>query len=234
MRMALILFSVLALFIALVLFVDGKLTLRQVDPATDDSHYQLADRAQIANATIRQVSALVAETRALMQGQPLTRINDPSAFASPELNLNSILIASGAVPSEMVTDTATLKNPFGGTTSVSAGNYGQDLIMVMATNIPPSLCVRLIAGEESTILSTGAARTGTWATTAVAYGQTAYAVSTSVFPIGMNSWPLNPTQAGVSCNYGSAAHGAVGREGTPATPRLTGNVSVFLFFAVDA
>ena len=233
MRAALTLSGVLALCIALVLVVVGKLTVRQVDPATDPQ-YQMASRAQITNATIRQVSALVAETRGLMRGQTLTKVNDPSVFLSPELNLNSRLVASGAIPSEMVTSAATLRNPFGGITLVSAGNYGQDLIMVMLSDIPPSACVRLIAGKDSTVLSTGPAGTGPRATTAVANGQTAYAVSKSNSPIGMNSWPLNPTQAGVSCNYGSAAHGVVGPNGTPTTPRLTGNVSVFLFFAVDA
>jgi len=234
MRAVLTVSSVLALCVALVLFVVSELAMRQVDPATDDLHYQMASNTHTALTTIRQVSALVVETRSLIRGQTLTKVNDPSVFLSPDLNLNSLLVASGAVPSEMVTDTAALRNPFGGIALVSAGNYGQDLIMVMLSDIPPSVCVRLITGKDSTVLSTGLDGTGTRATTAVAYGQTAYAVSKTNFPVGINSWPLNPTQAGVSCNYGSAAHGLVGLNGTPTTPRFTGNVSVFVFFAVDA
>ena len=53
-------------------------------------------------------------------------------------------------------------------------------------------------------------------------------------PSGAIAAPLNVTRAGISCNYGSLAHLAGTFNKTPSTPRLTGNVSFYMFFMINA
>ncbi|MCA3439024.1 MAG: hypothetical protein INF50_01575 [Rhodobacter sp.] len=128
----------------------------------------------------------------MIKGQPLTRVDDPTVFASTALNLNSVLIVSSAVSSETVTDAATLTNPFGGILSINASIYGQYLTMAARSDNAPGLCLRLIGEEGFSASATSSTGTGT----AVPYGQTADAVSNSVIPIRMNVRMLDPAQAG--------------------------------------
>ena len=53
-------------------------------------------------------------------------------------------------------------------------------------------------------------------------------------PSGAIAAPLNVTRAGISCNYGSLAHVAGTLNKTASTPRLTGNVSFYMFFMINA
>lgn len=131
---------------------------------------------------------------AVIKGQPLTRVDDPSVFASTALNLNSVLIVSGAVSSETVADAVTLTNPFGSILSINASTYGQYLTMAARSDNAPGLCLRLIGEEGFSASATSSTGTGTG--TAVPYGQTADAVSNSVIPIRMNVRMLDPAQAG--------------------------------------
>lgn len=207
--------AVLYISIALALIVGGLV------------FFQQASTAQKTSATIRQLSALMAETRVLIKGQPLNTVTNATVFSTETLNLNSFLIASGAVPPDMVTGTATLSNAFGGTTSINAGAFGtDDLIMITLTGIPPSVCTRLITGN-------GFNGTSFRTTTAVSPGQVMYAVSATTAMSTLINWAVNATQAGVSCNYGTTAHLSATINGTPTTPKLTGGVTVFLFFAID-
>ncbi|MCA3457496.1 MAG: hypothetical protein IOC92_12335 [Rhodobacter sp.] len=130
----------------------------------------------------------------MIKGQPLTRVDDPTVFASTALNLNSVLIVSGAVSSETVTDATTLTNPFGSILSIIASIYGQYLTMAARSDNAPGLCLRLIGEEGFSASATSSTGTGTG--TAVPYGQTADAVSNSVIPIRMNVRMLDPAQAG--------------------------------------
>lgn len=188
--------------------------------------FQQANTAARTSSTIRQLSALVAETRVLIKGQPLNTVLSANVFATDALDITSYLIAAGAVGADMVSSPTTLRNAFGGSVRVTAGSFGSnDLIMLSVTGIPPSVCTRLLAGSRD------GANT---ANTAVATGQFMYATSTDTIMPGFSVWPLNATQAGVSCNYGSLPHINVGINGTPATPRIQGNVEVWMFFRIDA
>ena len=61
-----------------------------------------------------------------------------------------------------------------------------------------------------------------------------YAVSQDTVACGAISARINATWAGVSCNCGSLAHLAAGLSATPSTPRLTGNVNVYMVFLINA
>ena len=188
--------------------------------------FQQANTAARTSATIRQLSALVAETRVLIKGQPLNTVLSANVFASDALDITAYLISAGAVSPDMVSSATTLKNPFGGTVSVTAGRFGpNDLILISVTGIPQSVCTRLL---------TGARDGANTANTAVATGQYMYATSTDTIMPGFSVWPVNATQAGVSCNYGSLPHINVGINGIPATPRIQGKVDVWMFFRIDA
>jgi hypothetical protein len=206
--------AVLYISIALALIVGGLV------------FFQQANTAARTSSTIRQLSALVAETRVLIKGQPLNTVLSANVFATDALDITSYLISAGAVGGDMVSSPTTLRNVFGGTVSVTAGRFGpNDLILISVTGIPPSVCTRLLTGSRD------GANT---ANTAVATGQQMYATSTDTIMPGFSVWPLNAKQAGVSCNFGSLPHINVGIDGTPATPRIQGNVDVMMFFRVDA
>ena len=206
--------AVLYISIALALIVGGLV------------FFQQANTASRTSSTIRQLSALIAETRVLIKGQPLNTVLSANVFATDALDITSYLISAGAVAPDMVSSPTTLRNPFVGTVRVTAGRFGpNDLILISITGIPPNVCTRLLTGSRD------GANT---ANTAVATGQFMYATSTDTIMPGFSVWPLNATQAGVSCNYGSLPHINVGIDGTPATPRIQGNVDVWMFFKVDA
>ncbi len=193
--------------------------------------FQQASTAAKTSTTVRQLSAIVAETRILLQGQPLPQWTTIETFETTGLNVNPVLIAAGAVPTDMVTGAATLSNAFGGTTRITAGGVGpltrNRLFMISVRGIPPSVCSRLIA-------ATGSSATVGEITTSVSHGQMNYVVSQSDVPAqsAVIAQPMNPTQAGDSCNYGSQAHRDAGYT-TPSTPRLTGNVNVYIYFVAE-
>jgi hypothetical protein len=170
----------------------------------------------------------MAESRILLKGQQLPVLSDFDEMETAGLNVNSLLIAAGAVPREMVTGPATLTNAFAGTTTVSAGRLPPDTIMISLRGVPPSVCSRLIA-------TSGSGSTGAFGnTTNVASGQLLYSVTQDLVPSGFIGVAVNPARAGVSCNYGSQAHLNAGMGGTPTTPKLTGNVNVYMYFMIDA
>jgi hypothetical protein len=212
--------AVLYISIALALIVGGLV------------FFQQASTAAKTSALVRQLSAIVAETRILLQGQSLPAWSNYATFETTGLNVNPMLIAAGAVPTDMVTGAATLNNPFGGTTRITAGSAGQgttwDVVLLSVRGIPPSVCSRLIA-------ATGSSASDGNITTSVSHGQINYGVSQSNVPttnLEAIAFPMNPTQAGDSCNYGSLAHRNAGYT-TPSTPRLTGNVNVYIYFWLE-
>jgi len=211
--------AVLYISIALALIVGGLV------------FFQQASTAAKTSATVRHLSAIVAETRILLKGQPLPQWTTIETFETTGLNVNPMLIAAGAVPTDMVTGAATLSNPFGGTTRITAGALNSvtyyRLFMISVRGIPPSVCSRLIA-------ATGSSATVGEITTSVSHGQANYVVSQSDVPTqnAVIGQPMNPTQAGDSCNYGSLAHRNAGYT-TPTTPRLSGNVNVYIYFWLE-
>ena len=164
----------------------------------------------------------------MLKGQQLPSISSFDAMETAGLNVNSLLIAAGAVPREMVTGPATLTNAFAGTTTVSAGRLPPDTIMISLRGVPPSVCSRLIAASGTG--TNGSVGT----TTKVSTGQLMYSVTQDLVPSGFIQPAMNAARAGVSCNYGSQAHLNAGFGGTPSTPKLTGNVNVYMFFYIDA
>jgi len=214
--------AVLYISIALALIVGGLV------------FFQQASTAAKTSTMVRQLSAIVAETRILLQGQPLPALSDYTTFETTGLNVNPMLIAAGAVPTDMVTGAATLNNPFGGTTRITAGSgfpgrgTTWHVVLLSVRGIPPSVCSRLIA-------ATGSSASGGIVTTSVSHGQINYGVSQSNVPTTNFEFiaaPMNPTQAGDSCNYGSLAYRNAGYT-TPTTPRLTGNVNVYIYFWLE-
>lgn len=133
--------AVLYISIALALIVGGLV------------FFQQASNAARTSSLVRQLSAVVAETKILYKSQPLTVTADPRFGTS----ITSSLIAAGAVPADMVAGPAALTNPFGGTTDVQVMNFGNNaLIALRLTGIPQSVCARILTSSSgTTTLSTG-------------------------------------------------------------------------------
>jgi len=207
--------AVLYIAVALALIVGGLV------------FFQQASTAQKTSATIRQVSALLAETRVMVKGYPLDEITNPSLLSSTTLDITAFLITAGAVPSDMIASATTLSNPFGGTTSVNAAvlPFFGPTMLVTLTNVPRSACTRLLTGTSgvsgsleggSTVVSSGFLSGGAVAPS------TGYAV---------RSFIMNPTQAGWMCEFGGFNY--VFQTTRPTTPPLPNNVTVFMTFRVE-
>jgi hypothetical protein len=186
--------------------------------------FQQASMAARTNAMVRQLSALLAETRVLIMGQPLTTLN-ANLNVSNTLDLTSYLIAAGAVPSEMISGPNSLRNPFGGTVALNAANLGSRgaVIIITTTAVPQVVCARLLTSSSgTTFLSSG--------TTPVGPG---YILGGATPPPDF-SWVdyiMNPSEAGVNCKYGVAAH--TSEIATPTSAPLVGPVNVMMGFLVE-
>lgn len=201
--------AVLYVSIALALIVGGLVFFLQASTAARTS------------TLVRQLSAVVAETKILYKSQPLAVTADPTFGTS----ITSGLIAAGAVPADMVAGPATLTNPFGGTTDVQLMDFiGNALITLRLTGIPQSVCARILTSSSgSTMLTTG--------NTPISDGYMFGGANQGHF--GFVNYIMNASEAGVQCKYGVAAHQAVGETGTPAGPGYSGNVDVFMGFLMD-
>jgi hypothetical protein len=102
--------AVLYISIALALIVGGLV------------FFQQASAAARTSATVRQLSATLAETRVLLKAHPAT---------TEGTNITALLISAGAVPQDMVTSPTTLSNPFGGTTQFDFLIYGGSRVILM-------------------------------------------------------------------------------------------------------
>lgn len=206
--------AVLYIAVALALIVGGLV------------FFQQASTAQKTSATIRQVSALLAETRVMVKGYPLAQVTNPNLLSSANLDITAFLITAGAVPSDMIASATTLSNPFGGTTSVNAAVFPWGpTMLVTLTNVPRSACTRLLTGTSgvsgsleggSTVVSSGFLSGGAVAP------ESGYAV---------RSFIMNPTQAGWMCEYGGFNY--VFQTVKPTTPPLPNNVTVYMTFRVE-
>ncbi len=206
--------AVLYIAVALALIVGGLV------------FFQQASTAQKTSATIRQLSALLAETRVMVKGYPLDEITNPSLLSSTTLDITAFLITAGAAPSDMIASATTLSNPFGGTTSVNAAvlPWGPTMLVTL-TNVPRSACTRLLTGTSgvsgsleggSTVVSTGFLNGGAVAPNA---------------GFAVRSFIMNPTEAGWMCEFGGLNY--VSQTTRPTTPPLPNNVTVFMSFLVE-
>jgi hypothetical protein len=205
--------AVLYISIALALIVGGLV------------FFQQASTAAKTSATVRHISALVAETRVLMKGLP------PSAGW---FDITPTMIAAGAVPSDMVLSPTSISNPFGGTTELNADpmSFGDPMISVELTNVPKGVCARLLTASSGSGFAFGTGGAGF--TTLVSSGTTFTGTRASTAPTGtMRNFVMNATQAGWMCKYGANAYSSKTTEPSTATP-LSGNVTVTLWILINA
>jgi hypothetical protein len=209
--------AVLYISIALALIVGGLV------------FFQQASTAAKTSTTVRQLSAILAETRVLMNGMTLTDLGTEL----PTEVLTPTLIAAGAVPPDMVKDAITLSNPFGGVTHVVAQFQGgvSDMIHLELTNIPQGVCARLLTStspsqQESSVGSSFDS------TNVVSSGFLAgYALDPSTPPVDNNRGAflnMNVTQAGWMCKYGYNKYTDKNTE--PDSTPMSGNVTVVMTF----
>jgi hypothetical protein len=204
--------AVLYISIALALIVGGLV------------FFQQASTAARTNATVRQLTAIIAETRVLIKGMPQTgSVDEP-------MDIASFLISAGAVPPDMVTSATSLSNPFGGTTVLGSWpSINGPMISIGLSNVPQGVCARLLTATSGSDYSALTDAAGS--TTIVSSGYTDGLVFA---PGAFGQWrgySMNPTQAGWMCNYGSGNYGV--KTAQPTSPRLSGNVSVYMNFLVE-
>ena len=204
--------AVLYISIALALIVGGLV------------FFQQASTAAKTSATVRQLSATLAEARVYLQGMPVTVESH---------DVTPVLISAGAVPQDMVTSPTTLSNPFGGTTrfyTVMGGfGAGGRLINIRLTDVPQRVCVRLLTATSGTsnVMDDDTGQFDVdWKgyTTIVSSEQTAAAVKVAAEASPWRPFAMNPTQAGWMCKYGSGNYDTQGSE--PSTTPHSGNVQV--------
>ena len=204
--------AVLYISIALALIVGGLV------------FFQQASTAAKTSATVRQLSAIIAEARVLIKGMPQTgSVDEP-------MDIASFLISAGAVPPDMVTSATSLSNPFGGATVLGSWpSINGPVILIGLSNVPQGVCARLMTASSGSDFSPLTDAAGS--TTLVSSGYSGGLVSS---PGSFGQWrdySMNPTQAGWMCNYGSGYYG--NKTTQPTSPRLSGNVSVFMTFLVE-
>jgi type II secretory pathway pseudopilin PulG len=202
--------AVLYISIALALIVGGLV------------FFQQASTAAKTSATVRQLSAVLAETRVLIRDQ---------LEVSELIDITPVLIAAGAVPPDMVKSATELSNPFGGETEFYSWYtaFGSHVILINLTNVPQGVCARLLTATSGSDFQwlTG----GEGSTTAISYGYATGSVTTPGEPGEYLGYSMNPTQAGWMCKYGSAAY--TNKTIEPTAPPLSGNVIVSMFFLAD-
>jgi hypothetical protein len=204
--------AVLYISIALALIVGGLV------------FFQQASTAAKTSATVRQLSAVMAETRVLIKGLP------QSGSVSNPIEITSLLISAGAVPPDMVTSATSLSNPFGGTTVLGTWpTIDGPVISIGLSNVPQGVCARLLtatSGSEHVWASGGAG-----GTTLVSSGYVNGLVVTSDTFGQWRDFIMNPTQAGWMCKYGSYNYGE--KTTQPSSTQLSGNVQVSMMFLVE-
>jgi hypothetical protein len=205
--------AVLYIAIALALIVGGLV------------FFQQASTAAKTSTMVRQLSAVLAEARVLIKGQPVS--DDPA-------NITPLLISAGAVPADMVASATSLTNPFGGTTAFyTQFQLAQQTITIHLTNVPQGVCARLLTATSGIEDTFSPSMNG--ATTLVSSGFVMGGVAQLPYPEGSGiiprSYVMNPTQAGWMCKYGSQFYPKKTTE--PSTPPLSGNVDISMRFLVE-
>jgi len=206
--------AVLYISIALALIVGGLV------------FFQQASTAAKTSTMVRQLSALVAETRALTRGIPLSAI---------PADIEAFLISAGAVPLDMVLSPTSISNPFGGTVKLSAFAVASmdPLFTLEVSNIPQGVCARLLTSSTTSGFAWGTGGAG--GTTLVSSGYVYGLVRPAGTPPGTSSWGqffvMNPTQAGWMCKYGSSNYNTQTSE--PTSAPLPGNVDVVMLFLAE-
>jgi hypothetical protein len=209
--------AVLYISIALALIVGGLV------------FFQQASTAAKTSTMVRQLSTVVAETRALTEGIPLSDM---------PVDLDAFLISAGAVPSDMVISPTSISNPFGGTTEL--GQFFVDwmdpLFTLEVSNIPQGVCARLLTSSSGSDGFVSGGRGNVGFTTLLSSGTVMIVTRASTTTSGVFHWrsfAMNATQAGWMCKYGSVSYSRKDTEPTGATP-LSGNVTITLFILLDA
>jgi hypothetical protein len=206
--------AVLYISVALALIVGGLV------------FFQQASTAARTSAMVRQLSAVVAETRVLIKGQPLNTVVNTNFNVSDTLDITAFLISAGAVPSDMVASATTLSNPFGGTTTVNAMNVAGlgPVMFITSTRVPKGVCARLLTSSSST--------QDRRATTPVSSGYIFGGAMASGAGMAFQNFSMNATEAGWMCRYGAASYTVQNIQ--PNAQSITGDVDVFMMFVVEA
>jgi hypothetical protein len=205
--------AVLYISIALALIVGGLV------------FFQQASTAAKTSTMVRQLSAIISESRVLIKGIPVKDI---------PTDITSYLIAARAVPPDMVKSASELSNPFGGQTEFYVGTscFGSTCypaVQMLLHNVPQGVCARLLTASGGSEFAFG----GAGGTTLVSSGYMSGGAAGSVDDAFGRNYIMNATQAGWMCKYGALAYKIKATEPTSATP-LSGNVAVFMEFLIDA
>ena len=203
--------AVLYISIALALIVGGLV------------FFQQASTAAKTSTTVRQLSAIIAESRVLIKGIPVTAI---------PTDITSYLIAARAVPPDMVKTATELSNPFGGQTEfytemACIGSSCYPAVTMNMYNVPQGVCARLLTASGGSVYVTG----GAGGTTLVSSGYMRGGVGSG--DIGTTRGHImNATQAGWMCKHGSDFYPT--KTTQPTNTPLSGNVIVTMTFLIDA
>jgi hypothetical protein len=206
--------AVLYISIALALIVGGLV------------FFQQASTAAKTSTMVRQLSAVLAESRILIKGTELTDV---------PANMTSYLIAAGAVPTDMVASPTELSNPFGGETRFFSHLVsGTPTMSVQLTNVPQGVCTRLLTATSTSVTEwdwTPTTFGHAGATTLVSHGYFAGLVMEPGGPLVWKGYIMNVTQAGWMCKYGSANYPV--KTTQPTSTPISGNVDMWMFFMVE-
>jgi len=204
--------AVLYISIALALIVGGLV------------FYQQASTAAKTSIMVRQLSAILAEGRVLVQGQP-----NSGECVRNFCDLSPMLIAAGAVPPDMVKNSRTLSNPFGGTIIIGAQRNVEEIAFFI-DNIPQAVCARLLTSTSASQADNSGWDTPTGTTTIVSSGLITGFAHGPDQP-GDNPpafFNMNVTQAGWMCKYGAEEYFDKNTE--PTSAPISGNVRVGMRF----
>jgi cytoskeletal protein RodZ len=208
--------AVLYISIALALIVGGLV------------FFQQASTAAKTSTMVRQLSAVLAETRVLMNAES----RSTSEFNQVE-DLTPTLIAAGAAPPDMVQDAVTLSNPFGGTTRVVVQLQRANAVQLTLTNVPQGVCARLLTSTSASQSDNSGWDTPIGSTTVVSSGFiSGSAIDPTVSSSGNTAqfFVMNVTQAGWMCKYGRPNYTDKNRE--PNSAPISGNVTVSMWFRI--
>ena len=215
--------AVLYIAIALALIVGGLV------------FFQQASTAAKTSTMVRQLSAVIAETRILMKWQADTK---SQSKLGNMIDITPVLIAAGAVPSDMVKSATELSNPFGGKTEFYSWFplLGEPMIYMRLSNVPQGVCARLLTASSGTDSLTGSSGvnvnegTNVGGTNLISSGYLMGSAG-NVGLAALKGYMMNPTQAGWMCKYGSTAY--TDKTVEPTSTPLSGNVEVRMTFLVE-